>query len=312
MILILYGTVLAGILVFIMGTIARAIGYARQPIHLRWELYPVPHEDPRRVGYGGSHYEEIDAWTKPRRFNLLGELSFMVPEMLFLKALREFNRALWRRSFPFHFGLYLLIGTIKLVILTLILEALAPGVAAGPVGTALHWLYTATGLAGLVLGSAGAAAHVHRRLTDRDLRPYTVPGDILNLVWFILALGCVLLGFLFRGPDAPGTVAVARAIVMMDMDVAVPPLLTVGLVLSTLLVAYIPFTHMAHFVAKYFTYHTVRWDDRPSRPGGRIEQKLAEYLTYRPTWGAPHVGADGKRTWGEIATTNPTEGGKKP
>jgi len=308
MIALLYGVVLAGVVVFIMGTIARAVGYARQPIHLRWELYPVPHEDPRRIRYGGSRYEEVDAWTRPRKFNLAGEVGFMVPEMLFLKGLRDFNRTLWRRSFPFHFGLYLLIGTIKLLLLTLILEALAPGVAASPVGTALHWLYTATGLAGLVLAIGGAGALLHRRLTDGNLRAYTVPGDVLNLVWFIAALGCLLLGFLLRGPDAPSTTAIAWAIVTVNAAVTVPPLLAVGLVLSAVLVAYIPFTHMAHFVAKYFTYHTVRWDDRA---GGRIERKVAEYLTYRPTWGAPHVGADGKRTWGEIATTNPTEGEKK-
>ena len=311
MIVFLYGSVLAGVVVFIMGTIARAVGYARQPIHLRCELYPVPHEDARRVAYGGSHYEEVDTWTKPRQFNLAGEVGFMVPEMLFLKGLWEFNRSLWRRSFPFHFGLYLLIGTVSLVVLTLLLEGLAPTVAAGPVGTGLHGLYTVTGLTGLVLAIAGAGALLHRRLTDDNLRPYTVPGDILNLVWFIVALGCLLLGFLVRSPDAPGTVAIAWDIVTVNADVTVPPLIAIGLTLSALLVAYIPFTHMAHFVAKYFTYHTVRWDDRAVRAGGRIEQKMAEYLTYRPTWAAPHVGADGKRSWGEIATTNPTEGEKR-
>ena len=34
----------------------------------------------------------------------------MIPEMLLLKGLWEFNRKLWYRSFPFHFGLYILIG----------------------------------------------------------------------------------------------------------------------------------------------------------------------------------------------------------
>jgi hypothetical protein len=29
----------------------------------------------------------------------------MVPEILFLVALRAHNRQLWTRSFPFHFGL---------------------------------------------------------------------------------------------------------------------------------------------------------------------------------------------------------------
>ena len=42
--------------------------------------------------------------------------------------------------------------------------------------------------------------------------------------------------------------------------------------LSALLAAYIPFTHMSHFVGKYFTYHAVRWDDAANRRGGAIEQ----------------------------------------
>ena len=78
-----------------------------------------------------------------------------------------------------------------------------------------------------------------------------------------------------------------------------------------MLAAYIPMTHMAHFVAKYFTYHCVRWDDAATAKSPRIAVKLAEYLTYRPTWSAPHVTADGERTWADIAAGNPWEGTKK-
>jgi hypothetical protein len=63
------------------------------------------------VAHGGSRFEEIDWLTKPTRFRLMGQLKFMIPEVLFLKGLYEFNRKLWYRSFPFHFGLYLLGGT---------------------------------------------------------------------------------------------------------------------------------------------------------------------------------------------------------
>jgi hypothetical protein len=56
-------------------------------------------------------------------------------------------------------------------------------------------------------------------------------------------------------------------------------------------------------VAKYFTYHAVRWDDAPNT--GRIAGTMAEYLRYRPTWSARHVGADGTKTWAEVATTPP-------
>jgi hypothetical protein len=41
-----------------------------------------------------------------------------------------------------------------------------------------------------------------------------------------------------------------------------------------------------------------------------MEAKLAEYLTYRPTWAAAHVGANGKKTWADVATSNPAQGAK--
>jgi hypothetical protein len=34
------------------------------------------------VEHGGSRFEEVDWWTKPTRFRLVGELKFIVPEML--------------------------------------------------------------------------------------------------------------------------------------------------------------------------------------------------------------------------------------
>jgi hypothetical protein len=48
----------AAVFVFAVGCIGRVLQYARAPIHLRWELYPVPHETPERVKHGGSYFEE--------------------------------------------------------------------------------------------------------------------------------------------------------------------------------------------------------------------------------------------------------------
>jgi nitrate reductase gamma subunit len=309
--LMISAVVLASALVFVIGSVVRAIRYARQPIHLRWELYPVPHEDPRRVRHGGSRYEEGDWWAKPGEFHLLGELRFMASEILFMKGLWEFNRPLWRRSFPFHFGLYLLAGTLGLALLAALLEVWVPARMEGALGLGLHWLSTGTGLVGAILALIGAGLLLHRRLTAEDLKPYTAPADIFNLCWFLVAIGCLLAGHLLKGPDDPGAVAILRAVLSGDPTVRIPGLLGVGLILSALLAAYIPFTHMSHFIAKYFTYHAIRWDDRPYRPGDRIEKKLAEYLAYRPTWSARHVGADGSKTWAEVATGSPAEGEKR-
>ena len=306
-----YAALCTGAIVFVVATAVRAWMYARTPIHLRWELYPVPHEDPEKVKHGGSYFEDKDWWTHKRRFNLAGELRVMVPEMLFLNALREHNRKLWFRSFPFHFGLYMLAGTCGLVLAAALAGLAAPAAIAGAAGALLHVLYTVTGVVGAALAVAGAVALLHRRLTDPELKTYTTPGDIFNLLFFVVALGVLAVGFALRSPQDPGVVAVVRGLLTFDTTLRMPALFATGVVLCALLAAYIPLTHMAHFVGKYFTYHSVRWNDQVNLRGSAIEAKLTEYLTYRPTWSAAHVGADGKRTWADIATTNPWEGAKK-
>ena len=311
MTIFLYAIIHAAIAVFIVACVVRAILYSIQPMHLRWELYPVPHEESRRAKHGGSYFEEVNWWTKPQRFNLLGELRFMVPEMLFMKGLWDWNRALWARSFPFHFGLYLLAGTTGLVALVALLEPSAPRLMAGPLGAGLHHLYTIAGLAGLVLAILGAIALLIRRLTASDLKAYTSAGDLFNLGAFIVSFGCILAGYLLKGSESPGTVTVARAILTFDTSVRISGFILTGVVLSALLAAYIPFTHMSHFIGKFFTYHAVRWNDQPSLPGGMLEKKLAEYLTYRPTWAAMHVDADGAKTWADVVAANPAQGVKK-
>jgi nitrate reductase gamma subunit len=169
-----------------------------------------------------------------------------------------------------------------------------------------HLLYRLTGVAGLVLTLVGAAGLLHRRLTDRELKTYTTPGDVFNLALFIVALGLLAAGYAFRPAGAPGVLTIAVGLLTWNTAIQVPGLFAAGLLLSAWLAAYIPFTHMSHFVGKYFTYHAVRWDDRINRRGGAIERTLAEYLTFRPTWAAPHVTADGVRTWADVVTTNPT------
>jgi nitrate reductase gamma subunit len=302
--------VTASLALFLLGCAIRAVGYASQPLHLRWELYPVPHEERERARHGGSYFEETGWQERPRRPRRAGALWCMAVEVLFLRGLWEFNRRLWLRSYPFHVGLYLLTASAAAVLLAALLALHAPGALAASLGWALRAAYTLTGYAGLVLGLLGAAGLLVHRLTDEELAPYTTRGDLVNLAWFIAALGCVLAGALLRGPEHVGAVAFARAVLTFDPAVALPAPLVAGVVLTALLLAYIPCTHMAHFVGKYFLYHAVRWDDEPKLPGNRMETKLAEYLTYRPTWAAAHVGADGKKTWADVATSNPPQGAK--
>ncbi len=307
----LYGLIYLALITFVVGCVIRAVQYARMPIHLRWELYPVPHEEARRVEHGGSYFEEVDWWEKPTHFNLAGEMRVMVPEMLFLKGLWEYNRKLWSRSFPFHFGLYLLIGGATLLVAATLVSLVLPVSIAGPLATLCLGLGKVVGLVGFILVIVGSLGLLSRRLTDEDMKNYTTPADIFNLLFFTVTCILLLVGYMFSGQQFPGMLAFTRGLLTFSPSVQVPGLLAAGMICAALLVAYIPYTHMSHFIAKYFTYHSVRWDDRVNIRGGELAKKIAEYLTYRPTWSAPHIGADGVKTWADVATANPALGTKK-
>jgi nitrate reductase gamma subunit len=300
MTVLLYVVVYASFLVFAIACITRAIRYSSFPLHLRWELYPVPHEPPERVAHGGSYFETSNWWTEKRKYNLGGELGVMIPEMLFLKGLWEFNRRLWRVSFLFHFGLYLLIATIAMVFAAAVLSL---GSFTG-VAMVVVAVYRGTAALGTLLALAGAAGLLVRRISDKELRNYTNPADIFNLLFFLTTLLVLTAGYVTR-PEWLNVQEIARGLLTWDTSVTIPPVFGVGLLLAAALVAYIPLTHMSHFIAKYFTYHNIRWDDAPNMKGSTIEAKIAQQLTYRPTWNASHLAADGKKNWVDIATTNP-------
>jgi nitrate reductase gamma subunit len=309
--LVVYLVVAMAAIVFVSACAWRAAVFARSPLHLRWELYPVPHESPERAAHGGSYLEQSEWWRLPRRTRLAGELRFMVPEILFLQALRTHNRPLWYRSFPFHFGLYLLGASVG-ILFGGALSARLGADTSGVVVRGTQWLAGLTGTTGLVLAVAGAIGLLHRRLTDAALRVSTTPGDIFNLSFFIVALGLVGAAYWTRGANAPGAFALATGLLGWDVALAVPPALAAGVTATALLAAYIPLTHMAHFIAKYFTYHSVRWDDEPMSHNARRAQAMAEYLSYRPTWSAPHIRGTGDlRTWADVVADNPAQESKR-
>ena len=66
---------------------------------------------------------------------------------------------------------------------------------------------------------------------------------------------------------------------------------------------------MRHGLAKYFTYHRVRWEDKPNLRGSEVEKQIVKLLDKRVTWAAPHIQQEKK--WSELVTKPPTEHEKK-
>lgn len=301
----LYLACYAGLAVFAVAVVARALRLARLPLHLRWELYPVAHEK-GRARYGGSFMEEPEFWTKPRETSRLGELKVMVPEILLLEGVREHNPSQWLRTFPFHFGLYLTVGATVLMIAGGILGAVAPG---GFLGTAIPVL----GYAGFGLGLLGAASLFVRRWRNPDYREYTNPVDFLNLALFVAAFAVALLGQLLADPSFLAMRGFFAGLFTFAPH-GLAPLQGAEVVLFAFLTAYVPLTHMSHFFTKYFMYHDIRWSDEPLTAGGRIEREVGKSLAFSPTWAAKHIRGDGKKTWVDIAVSNgqpePEKGGE--
>ena len=166
----------------------------------------------------------------------------------------------------------------------------------------LRTAISAVAAVGYGLGVLGALGLLLSRLTSPSLKPFTTPAVLFNLVLLLAVFasgGCVVLA---RDDFAAKTLLFVKAMVTAGFSVEIPAVLAVHLVLVFVFLAYLPFSQMMHFVAKYFTYHQVRWDDRPLEPGGRMEKEVVELLKQPVTWSAPHLKADGKKNWVDIAT----------
>lgn len=302
------------IAVFILTAVRLIYRQLTLPLHVRWEIYPVQHETTERTVYGGSYMEKADWWKTPYETSRLNEFKYMVPEILLIRGLWKENKRLWMASFPFHLGMYLMMASFVLLLLHACLTLWGGVVlAAGSmVETLLSGLISVVGWIGIIAGTIGSLGMLYKRLTDRALRTYATFADYFNILFILLFFLFAFLSFLFADPFLEGAKAYVLALLTAG---AYAPAYAPGenifgaltIVLASLLIAYIPLTHMSHMFMKYFLYHNVKWDDAPNRPGSRIESAVAQNLKYKPTWRAKHIGADGEKSWQDIASSAPKE-----
>lgn len=284
------------VVVFAAGVALRAAKYARAPMHLRWELYPVPHEKGR--AYGGSYFEEVDWWSRPRETSRTAEILAMLEEMVLIRSLWRHNRPQWYASFPFHFGLYLLIGFIVLMAATAGAElALGKG---HPAATVLGWACVVAGVTGLALASLGTLLLLARRCTNPVLRSASTPLDYFNLTFLLVVFSVAALAWVTVDPAFGSLRTYLASLLTLSLSPAPHPLIGAEVTLVSLFMIYLPFTHMTHFVAKYFTYHQVRWDDRPNLGESGMRAKMMSNLSRPVGWSAPHIKGD--KSWAEAST----------
>ena len=284
------------IVIFLVTFIYKTRKMAKLPIHLRWELAPVPHEKGKNQ-YGGSYLEEYDWWTKKRETSLVDEVIYMGKEIFFLKGVYENNKKLWYFSFPFHFAMYILTAAVILTFIMSVLPASFLAMESTIIGVVIETLAAI----GFILGCLGTIGLIARRLFDPNLKNYTTSGTLFNL-FFLLALFFSGLISILGVSDFYGEMNhYAQSLVFAAPTGIISVVVSVHCLIALLFLAYLPFTKMLHFLAKYFTYHDVRWNDSPMAGNEKMQKEVINLLKQPVSWAAPHLNADGKKNWVDIA-----------
>lgn len=281
---------------FIILSLVKAVQYAKMPMHGRLDLYPVP-KDRGKIHHGGSYYEDLEWWKKPRDITVVGEIKDMLAEMLLIKKLFENQQPLWWISYSLHLGIYLLIAWTAMLFVGAVTEMAGVAVVAGSEsawGMLVYYITFITGGAGAILTALGSGALFLKRLLVSQFGRYTTAQEYFNLVFiFVVAVTGINVWLSDLGFNYGRHIAQS---IMTFQPIQADSALGLHIVLLGLLIIYIPLTKMSHYVGKYFTFHKVLWDNDPNLPGSEIDKKIKASAGFKPSknWSAPHFQANKK------------------
>lgn len=274
--------------------------WLRTPPHIRWDLYPVIHEE--HYQYGGSYYEQQEWWTKPLLRNRWRSLLYSLKDNFTMGEYYERNRLYWLFLLPWHLGFIFIIAFHVLCFFAALamvggleLAADSPHLA----GKGFYYLLLFTGGFAFVTGSFGSIGMPIIRLADRGLRSYSMPMNFFNYLFFLVVYTSGLLTWLLLDP----TLEEYRAYWVGLITLAPPtlhPMTVLHIVLFDLFLIYLPFTRSTHYITRILAYFYIRWDDEPNLPGGTLERKIGGLLQQKVSWAAPHIQTG--RSWAEVAT----------
>jgi nitrate reductase gamma subunit len=282
--------------IFLIVIVYRTVAINKLPLHLRWELAPIPHEK-EKSRYGGSYLEEYEWWRKPRKKSRVAPIIFIAGEILLMKGVWKHNRTLWPFSFSFHTGIYLLVVTLFLHVINAIF--IITGVPLSVLNVFLE-IDSIFAVVGYIIGSLGTIGLIFKRVIDSNLRPFNTFSTYFRLVF----LGAVFISggyaWFYHSDYASKMSIFIKKIITLEAGITVTLPMALHISLFLLFLVYFPLTDMLHFIAKYFTYHVVRWNDEPQDE--KMTKKLRGLMTQRVGWSARHVQADSKKSWAEITS----------
>lgn len=280
--------------IFIVLMFYRVLSIVRLPVHLRWELAPIPHEKGRSQ-YGDSYLEEYEWWQKKRRKSFLAVIIYMAGEIFLQKGVWKNNRGLWPFTITMHMGIYFVIISIVLHIINALFIITGAPTAVFDVFKTIAAVFALTGY---IMGSLGAIGLVLKRCIDTNFRAYGTFPVYFRLLFLAAIFISGIIAWFSSNDFATETSVFTRNLFVLDSGITATVPLAVHIIIASLFLIYLPLTDMVHFITKYFTYHAVRWNDMPLDK--EMEIKLRRLVSRPVNWSAPHIKSG--RTWAEIAT----------
>lgn len=297
--LIIVLTYVAYLIITVLYTV-KVVGWLRQPPHIRWDLYPVIHEEHYR--YGGSYYEQPEWWTKPRPKNFLRSLWYSLKDNFTMGEYYKRNRTYWYFLLPWHLGFIFIITFHILCFFAAVAMVAGLEIAAGSpavAGRIFYYILLLTGGFAFVSGTFGCIGMPIIRLVDRGLRTYAMPMNYFNYLFFFIVYASGLIDWLIWDP----TLAEYRSYWVGLITLTPPelhPMTIAHIVLFDLFLIYLPFTRSTHYITRILANFFIRWDDEPNLPGSRMEKKINALLGQKISWAGKHIPTG--KSWVEAAT----------
>jgi nitrate reductase gamma subunit len=292
---------------FLFKTAATFMKYAKLPRHLRWDLYPVPHQGPE-----GSKYQKVDFGEMKPHISLYHELKEMSQEMLFIKKALINNPKVWAGSFPLHAGIYLGLVWLILLFAGSLFElggVSITGTSASLLVRIISYVTIAAGAGSFISGLFGSLVLLYLRVSDDDMRLMSDVVSFVNLGLMIALFGSALAAWIFSDLSFSAIRLHLAGLLTFSIVPVSSPLMVLQLLAFCAFLIYLPFSRMMHFVGKYFFYHNIMWDDEMMKRGSAMENDIATYLNYKTTWSAPHIRKDG--TWVDQVADDTSKDGEK-
>lgn len=279
--------------------------FFKMPQNLRWELYPVAHE--KGYSYGGSYLEEVDWWKKPRQKNVGRSVLNLVMKYLFMGSYYERKRQYWAGLYCWHMGFLLIIlfdVLIGLEAISMVLFGCEISASGGWISRSVYYGTMAIGLASFTLGSLGSVLLLLLRTLDGKMREYASPQNYVNYLFFLIMFMTGWMGWIVDDATFGGFREFWVGVLTFQ-PVQVGPWEWLHIVIFAAFLVYLPLTRSCHYITKILYYFWVQWGDTPNPGEGKAEDRVKEYLNYRPGWAAAHY-RNGS-TWAELATQIPEE-----